>query len=102
MDNLEKSRIRLTHWIDHNLDHLRGYSEVAATLEAEGVDSAAEKIRQGIRLIEEANSEFTKALSEISKATGNNHVAHSHSHSHSHGSGHSHAHDHTHDHSHEE
>ncbi|MFH1112818.1 MAG: hypothetical protein V1792_02760 [Pseudomonadota bacterium] len=100
MDNLEKSRIRLTHWIDHNLDHLRGYSEVAATLEAEGVHSAAEKIRQGIRLIEEANSEFTKALAEISKAAGNNHVHHSHSHEH--GGEHSHSHVHSHDHTHDD
>jgi hypothetical protein len=100
MDRLEKSRIRLTHWIDHNLDHLRGYSEVAATLEGEGHESAAEKIRQGIRLIEEANGEFTKALAEISRAVGNNRLDHSHSHDHS--GSHSHTHDHSHDHTHEE
>lgn len=95
MDRLEKSRIRLTHWIDHNLDHLRGYSEVAAMLQAEGLDSAAERIRQGIRLIEEANGEFTKALAEISRAVGNNQQDNSLSHGHS--KGHTHAHDHTHD-----
>ncbi len=95
MDRLEKSRIRLTHWIDHNLDHLRGYSEVAAMLQAEGLDSAAERIRQGIRLIEEANGEFTKALAEISRAVGNN--QHDNSLSHGHSKGHTHAHDHTHD-----
>ena len=97
MDNLEKSRIRLTHWIDHNLDHLRGYSEVAETLEAEGLHPAAERVREGIRLIEDANGEFTKALTEISRAAGNNQDDHSHSHEGSHTHGHDHPHHHTHE-----
>jgi hypothetical protein len=94
MDNVEKSRIRLTHWIDHNLDHLRGYNEVASVLETEGQGPAAERIRKGIRLIEEANSEFTKALADMGRAAGA--VEHDHEHSHSHSHSHSHGHGHTH------
>ena len=96
MDRVEKSRVRLTHWIDHNLDHLRGYGEVAAILETEGLDSAAKKIKQGIRLIEEANSERSPwQLAEISRELGNGAVAHTHAqgHSHEHSDDHTHSHD---------
>lgn len=92
MDRVEKSRVRLTHWIDHNLDHLRGYSEVAATLETEGLDAAAKRIKEGIRLIEQANSEFTMALADISRALGHKGMGHTHTPGHSHG----HSDDHTH------
>ena len=67
MDDVEKSKVRLTHWIDHNLDHLRGYEEVAQIMDQEGLKDAAECIRKGMRFIEDANGEFTKALALIAR-----------------------------------
>jgi len=98
VDEVQKSKIRLTHWIDHNLDHLQGYGEVARILEKSGFSQAATKIREGMRLIEAANSEFTKALGEISEqgttlSGPGETVAHQHDdlfcqgHRHSHGKG---------------
>ncbi|MEW6351673.1 MAG: hypothetical protein AB1646_21705 [Thermodesulfobacteriota bacterium] len=79
---MEKSRIRLTHWIDHNVDHLKGYEEVAQALEHEGRLEAAGRVRQGMRMIQEANDEFRAALSHLptqSNACGQeNHGGHHH------------------------
>jgi hypothetical protein len=97
MDDIEKSRVRLIHWIEHNLEHIKGYNEVAKVLERDGFRSASEKIRHGVKLIEAANEEFETALAELSSAgevvSGSKHeAAHEHGHEHGHGHGHSHKH----------
>ncbi len=50
MDDIEKSRVRLIHWIEHNLEHVKGYNEVAQILQRDGFHSASEKIRRGVKL----------------------------------------------------
>jgi|GEM_PF-543721 len=111
MDEVEKSKIRLTHWIDHNMDHLKGYAEVAEVLEREGLKSAGERIRRGMRLIEEANAEFQNAIAEIfterkDSAPGPSKQIHEdphdrpHTHEHIRGHGDTHSHDHGHTHGH--
>ena len=54
MDDIQKSRIRLKHWIDHNFEHIKGYEEVAQTLDNNNCGATAEMIRRGTRLIEDA------------------------------------------------
>jgi hypothetical protein len=101
MDDLQKSKVRLVHWIEHNVDHLKGYEEVAALLEREGKHSVASSIRKGIDLIKAANGEFDKALQDLSEIVGDEHD-HEHTHAHAHGHSHSHGHEeaHSHDHPH--
>jgi hypothetical protein len=90
MDDIQKSIIRLRHWIDHNLDHIKGYDEVAQLLDQKKFSDAAEMIRRGTHLIEEANSEFEKALESLGSedsatnkpGTGAGSESHSHEHSH--------------------
>ena len=92
MDDIQKSRIRLKHWIDHNFEHIKGYDEVAQLLDNKDCSSAAEMIRRGTRLIEDANTEFEKALESIGgeseqaeeSAPGADSEGHSHGHSHRH------------------
>ncbi|MGO9122794.1 MAG: hypothetical protein ACLQPD_34895 [Desulfomonilaceae bacterium] len=90
MDDIQKSRIRLEHWINHNLDHIKGYDEVAQLLYKNNFSGAAEMIRRGTRLIEAANSEFQKALKSIesedqtTNESGAGADSESHSHEHSH------------------
>ena len=100
MDEIQKSRIRLSHWIDHNKDHLKGYADVADALEAEGLQVAAETIREGIALIEAANEKFRAVQALLPGEEGvkdeGGHGAHSHE-SGSH-AGHHHSHDHDHHH----
>jgi hypothetical protein len=108
MDDVQKSKIRLAHWIEHNIDHVRGYKEVADILDKAGQPSAAGKIRRGISLIEAANDEFESAMIELSPEGkqvhahdhGGEHHEHSHEHAHDHSHEHSHEHAHHSDHSH--
>ena len=90
MNTLEKSRIRLRHWIDHNADHLKGYREVAEALDAEGAVEAAERIRQGIELMERADEELETALKLLPEPTGTHTHSHTETHDHSHHHHHSH------------
>ncbi len=99
MDDVQKSRIRLSHWIDHNEDHLNGYREVAQLLKALGRTAAAVRIDEGVRLTEDANRAFREALAELGGEEGNeSHSAHEHGHTHSHEHSHHHGHDHSHSH----
>ncbi len=90
MDDIQKSMIRLRHWIDHNLDHMKGYDEVAQLLDKNNFSASADMIRRGTRLIEEANSEFEKALESLvgedqtasKSGAGTGSISHSHRHSH--------------------
>jgi len=84
MDDIQKSKVRLAHWIEHNEDHLKGYEEVAGLLEREGKPTVALKIRKGIESIKAANREFEQALQELSEP-GEEAPHHSHGHGHDHG-----------------
>ena len=97
MDDIEKSRVRLIHWIEHNLEHVKGYNEVAQILQRDGFHSASEKIRRGVSLIEAANAEFETALAGLSApaqevSASEHEAAHGHAHEHGHNHGHSHKH----------
>lgn len=70
MDETRKAVIRLKHWIDHNLDHLMGYKEVAALLEKEGYKEVVDRIREGITHVEKANSSFENALAKLEAELG--------------------------------
>jgi hypothetical protein len=109
MDQVQKTIVRLSHWIDHNVEHIAGYQEAADSLEREGFGKAAESVRRGISLIEEANRSLDEALSHISDADqsrdrgrcGAHHEHGSHGHHHHGSHGHEHGpHDHDHSHSH--
>ncbi len=101
MDEVEKCRVRLAHWIDHNMDHLKGYVEVAQVLETRGHEDSALQVREGIRLVKSANAKFQEALkgvsSEIEEPVSEDHVetrSHAHTHEHTHAHSHEHAHEH--------
>ena len=88
MDDIQKSRIRLKHWIDHNFEHIKGYEEVAQTLDNNNCGATAEMIRRGTRLIEDANTEFEKALESLGgedEKIADDDSGGEHSHGHSHG-----------------
>lgn len=98
MDDVQKSKIRMAHWIDHNVDHMGGYKEVADILYKTGHASAAEKIRRGIALVEKANDEFESAMIDLSSVDEPVHGhdrgdRHEHSHDHHGHAGHSHSHE---------
>jgi hypothetical protein len=106
MDELQKSRIRLDHWIGHNHDHVKGYAEVASNLQSCGYGGAAALIREAIRLVQEADERFREALMLIPVEThesnaecpGHPCLHHQHDHEHCHDHDHNHNHEHCHDH----
>ncbi len=90
MDEIEKSVIRMRHWIDHNKDHLDGYIQVADLLEQHNQKPAAVKLREAVRLVEETNKIFEDAISLLPQVKAPE-SRHSHG-DHKHGHGHSHSH----------
>ncbi len=101
MDDIEKSKVRLSHWISHNIEHVTGYLEVAELLETQGRGEIAGRIKLGVEFVEKANKEFEQALSMLGGDLKSSEASHSHSHSHEHSHAHEHSHgDETHEHSH--
>ena len=46
MDFVERARLRLKHWIDHNDKHREEYAEFAAELEQAGQQASAVHVRE--------------------------------------------------------
>lgn len=102
MDEAQKAKIRLEHWINHNCEHLKGYLEVSNSLDTIGLNLIGDRIRNAVEYIDRANDEFRKALEQLGASTAGASTAtgsccsghsHDHDHSHSHEHGHSHSHE---------
>lgn len=65
MDMIEKAKIRLKHWMEHNSHHLEDYDEFAAQLEAAGEKESAGYIRQAVTLTAKTNELMKKALNSL-------------------------------------
>lgn len=106
MDEAQKAKIRLEHWINHNCEHLKGYLEVSNSLDTIGLSLIGDRIRNAVEYIDRANDEFRKALEQLGSSTsvastgagcGCSEHSHDHGHSHGHEHGHSHSHEHCHE-----
>jgi hypothetical protein len=62
MDFAEKARIRMEHWIHHNLDHLENYEIFAGELENAGKTECAWHIRAMGDLLSQSNDHLKEAL----------------------------------------
>lgn len=95
MNDIEKLRVLLPHWIDHNSEHASEFREWA------GRAGAAEAhIEAAADLMEEANARLAEALEAVGgplehgplvEDAGHEH-GHAHAHGHEHGSEHTHSH----------
>ena len=93
MDNVEKLRIMLQHWIDHNKGHVDEFDRWRATMTAEGRTALADHIHRTVELMASVNAELEKALKEA--GGGHTHHEDDHDHDHDH-HGHHHHHHHKH------
>ena len=91
MDNVEKLRIMLQHWIEHNKGHMDEFEKWHGTMKDEGRTSLAEHIQRTVELMASVNSELEKALKEAGGAKHGD-DDHDHDHGHDHGHGHHHHH----------
>ncbi len=65
MDFLEKAKIRMEHWIEHNEQHQEEYSKFAAELAEAGKLEAAKQIEEIFELTVQSNACLKKALDSI-------------------------------------
>ena len=65
MDFLEKSKIRLEHWVEHSDHHIEDYSEFADQLDQEGKHESASYIREMIELNKKSTECLKKALDAL-------------------------------------
>lgn len=90
MDNVEKLRVLLQHWIDHNKGHVEEFETWKKKMAEDGQESLAAHITEAIKTMASVNAELGKALHEVggpkpaSDGDGHHHHHHGHSHSHKH------------------
>ncbi|MBW1924981.1 MAG: hypothetical protein JRJ35_16105 [Deltaproteobacteria bacterium] len=65
MDFLEKARVRLEHWLEHNEDHREEYEKFAELLEAEGKGETAAYVRETAELTARSTEALEKALETL-------------------------------------
>ncbi len=87
MDNVEKLRVMLQHWIEHNKGHMNEFEKWRGTMSAEGRASLADHIQRTVELMGSVNDELEKALKEAGGAK-----QHENHHHHDHHGGHHHHH----------
>lgn len=87
MDNVEKLRVMLQHWIEHNKGHMDEFEKWRGTMSAEGRASLADHIQRTVELMGSVNDELEKALKEAGGAK-----QHENHHHHDHHGGHHHHH----------
>ena len=64
MEQKEKLRVLLAHWIEHNKGHGEECSKWAAISREEGMPEVASSIDRAVKAIEETNRLLAKALQE--------------------------------------
>ncbi len=84
MDNVEKLRVMLQHWIEHNKGHIEEFDKWRGTMSDEGRASLAERIKKTIELMASVNTELEKALQEAGGAKHDEDHHHHHGHDHHH------------------
>ncbi|WP_456387205.1 hypothetical protein [Desulfolithobacter sp.] len=62
MNDLEKLRIMLPHWIEHNKGHGEEFFRWADTLAGAGEEEIAELLREAVKALHEAHHALAKAL----------------------------------------
>lgn len=82
MDQKDKLRVLLDHWIDHNKGHGEECAKWASIAREEGLEQVAASIDEAIVAIENTNSSLEKALQEAGgvMAAGEGHHHHHHHH----------------------
>jgi hypothetical protein len=84
MTEIEKLRVLLPHWIEHNNEHAGDYARWADVAAEAGHADAAEMIRSAIERAQEASADLARALAALGGALSPGEHQHAHDHSHGH------------------
>lgn len=78
MNDIEKLRTLLPHWIEHNQAHAAEFGNWADSASLAGQDVAAQQIRRAADVMAQANDALEAALAELGGAIDRAHHSHSH------------------------
>ncbi|MFC1524156.1 hypothetical protein ACFL6N_05125 [Thermodesulfobacteriota bacterium] len=76
MESLEKLRILLPHWIEHNKSHEAEYSKWAAVIRNEGNSEVSEHIEKAIVSLRQADAALNEALGKVGGPLKDDHHHH--------------------------
>jgi hypothetical protein len=76
MENVEKLRVMLQHWIEHNMGHVEEFEKWQATMTEDGQPSLAIHIADAIKTMGEVNVQLEKALEEAGGPSEEGHHHH--------------------------
>lgn len=65
ISDLEKLRILLPHWIEHNHSHAAEFGKWSEVAEKDGLPEVAQLINQAVSNLKEAGAALTEALDRI-------------------------------------
>ena len=82
MDELEKLRVMLPHWIEHNVGHGAEFSNWAVTLDSVGEAEIASLLKKAEAFLQDADTVLKEALQKAggSLDDGDHHHGHHHDH----------------------
>ena len=69
MNDLDKIRALLPHWIEHNAEHAAEFSQWAERIEAAGQEEVAEEIALAAKELGWVNEALTAALERLGQMT---------------------------------
>ena len=78
MDSIEKLRVLLKHWIDHNGGHVAEFDKWRTTMIEEDRESMAKALSTAITQMDEVSATLQAALDEIGGAPESAHHHHHH------------------------
>ena len=64
MENVEKLRVLVQHWIDHNKSHAEEFSKWEKIMIEDAEGKIAAHISEAVQAVEKVNKQLSKALSE--------------------------------------
>ena len=80
MNDMDKLRVVLPHWIDHNIGHGKEFANWAETLEKASEHEVAELLRKAASFLEQADSVLKEALhkagGQLESDSGHHHHHH--------------------------
>lgn len=78
MESVEKLRVLLKHWIDHNGGHVAEFDKWRQTMTEENRNSTAEALGKAITQMDEVSATLQTALDEIGGAPDSSEHHHHH------------------------
>lgn len=73
MNDIDKLRTLLPHWLEHNQEHAAEFGNWADKASLAGQEAAAQQIRQAAQAMQQANGALQSALADLGGALHHSH-----------------------------